>query len=92
MWTSQVYGHHNKMARTKTKPRLQAMLPDVFRVYQFNYTHYNISGVKRATCAIGDAVGVGDLGCEAHCWALNRQGGHCNSQNVCVCRSETIFK
>ncbi|KAH3773164.1 hypothetical protein DPMN_174519 [Dreissena polymorpha] len=40
---------------------------------------------KRATCTF-----LGDAGCEAHCYLLNRQGGWCDDHNVCNCRSETI--
>ena len=46
MWTSQVYGHHDKMARTKTEsvreedlvcPRSKVQVPSLLVLYVLNY-------------------------------------------------------
>ncbi|WAR19677.1 hypothetical protein MAR_001515 [Mya arenaria] len=44
------------------------------------------NGVKRFTCTF-----MGDWACETHCYTLNRQGGWCDSRNVCNCRQERIL-
>lgn len=47
--------------------------------------------VKRFTCDFLSYKQWNHTPCTTHCYALNRSGGYCNEQGVCVCRKGKIF-